>query len=142
MSSCGVVSATDVRATPAFSPSSSTDEPLGLAVRPLAVVLVADVARSVDEVLGGPVVVGVGAPRREGVVERDRVANAEPVHRRADVVGHVLERELGAMDADDREPRLPVGAIPRFEVRERAEAVDARVRPEVDEHDPSAQLGQ
>ena len=43
------------------------------------------------------------------------------------------------MDADDDEPVLAVARVPRLEVRERAQAVDAGVRPEVDQDDLAAE---
>ena len=56
-----------------------------------------------------------------------------------DVAGLVLERELWRVHADDDETVPPVRVVPRLHVRQLAEAVDARVRPEVHEHDLSAQ---
>src|SRR5439155_5747089 len=58
-----------------------------------------------------------------------------PLDRGADVRRDVLERELGRVHADDLEAVLVVGGIPRLQVRQRPQAVDARIGPEVDEHD-------
>ena len=60
----------------------------------------------------------------------------------ADVAGVALERELGRLDADDHEPLAPVLRVPGLEVGERADAVDAGVGPEVDQHDVAAQPGE
>ena len=46
------------------------------------------------------------------------------------------------MDADDREPRGAVAVVPCAQVAERAQAVDARVGPEVDQHHAAAQRAQ
>jgi hypothetical protein len=48
------------------------------------------------------------------------------------------------VDADNDQPLILVLLVPRPEIAERAQPVDARVRPEVDEHDLPAQafLGQ
>ena len=97
---------------------------------------------AVDQVLRRPVLVRVRPPGREVVVERDRIPHVEPTNGRADVVGHALERELGAVHSDDREARVAIGRVPGLEVGERAQAVDARVRPEVDEHDAPAKVGE
>ncbi len=113
---------------------------LGDVVVALAEMCVADVAVPVDEVLRRPVLVPERRPRAVLAVERDRVADAQPLDRAADVRGHRLERELGRVDANDHEPVLAVHAVPRLDVRERAQAVDARVGPEVDQHDLAAQL--
>jgi hypothetical protein len=59
----------------------------------------------------------------------------------ADVRDDVLEGELRAVDADDGEALRAVARVPRLQVRQRAQAVDARVRPEVDQDDAAAQAG-
>ena len=95
------------------SAEQRADHALGLVVVALAEVRVADVAAAVDQVLRRPVLVRVGVPRAVVVVERDRVADAEAAHRRADVADVVLEGELGRVHADDHEPVLAVGARTR-----------------------------
>ena len=60
---------------------------------------------------------------------------------RADVGGLALEGELRRVDADDRQALGAVALVPGLEVGQRAQAVDAGVRPEVDEHDAAAQPG-
>src|SRR5439155_9629249 len=74
------------------------------------------------------------------VVQRYSIAETQVARRLADDREDMLEGELGRVDADDHEPVLRIGAVPRLEVRERAQAVDARVRPEVDQDDLAAQL--
>jgi hypothetical protein len=51
-----------------------------------------------------------------------------------------LERELRRMDADDDEPEVAVFRGPRAHESQRAEPVDAGIRPEIDENDPPTQL--
>src|SRR5438445_2257740 len=51
----------------------------------------------------------------------------------------MLECELRRVHPDDYEPVLRIARVPRLQVRQRAQAVDARVRPEVDEYDLAAQ---
>ena len=58
---------------------------------------------------------------------------------RRDVAGVALERELGRVHADDDQAVAAVARVPGLEVGQRAQAVDARVGPEVDEHDLAAQ---
>ena len=67
--------------------------------------------------------------------------DAEVAHRSADVARLVLEGELGRVDAHDDEAVALVRVVPRLHVRELAEAVDTRVRPEVHEHDLPPQAG-
>ena len=93
----------------------------------------------VRDVHGGPVVVVERVPDREVGVERDRILDAHVLRGPADVVGVVLERELRRVDADDDQALIHVLLVPRADVAERAQPVDARVRPEVDEHDLPAQ---
>ena len=57
-----------------------------------------------------------------------------------DVAGVVLERELRRVDADDDEPVVAVLLVPGLEIGQRAQAVDAGVGPEVDQHDLAAQV--
>ncbi len=96
---------------------------------------------AVDQVLGRPVAVAERVPRAVVVVQRHRIAHAQPGDRSADVVGLVLERELGRVYADDLQALVPVGVVPGTEVGQRAQAVDAGVRPEVDQHHLAAQAG-
>ena len=114
---------------------------LRLRVVALTEVHVADVSVLVDEVVGRPVVVAVRLPGAVVVVERDRIANAEPLHGGAHVAEIVLERELGRVHAEDDQALRAVARVPGLQIRKRAQAVDARVGPEVDEHDLAAQLG-
>ncbi len=115
---------------------------LGLVVVTLAEVVVAHVPRAVDQVLRRPVLVVPRVPRPEVVVERDRVPDPELLGVVADVRPHPFEGELRCVDADDREAARPVALVPLGDVGERAQAVDAGVRPEVDQDDPAAELGQ
>ncbi len=93
----------------------------------------------VDEILGGPVAVAVVRPRREPVVHGDRVGDAEVLRAAGHIRLDLLERVLGRVDADDLEPLVLVGVIPTDDVGDGALAVDAGVRPEVDEYDLAAQ---
>ena len=71
-------------------------------------------------------------------VDSDRVLHAERPRLRDHVAQLVLEAELGRVHPDDGQPDIRVLLGPRPEVRERAQPVDAGVRPEVDEHDAAA----
>ena len=115
------------------------DRSLGLLVGLLAEVREADAPVAIDEVDGRPVVVVERTPDREVVVDHDRVLDAEFADRVAHVVEVVLEAELGRVRADDDEPAVAIPLGPRPDVRQRAQPVHARVRPEVDEDDAPAQ---
>jgi hypothetical protein len=116
------------------------DHPLAFVVLALAEVVVPDPALRVCEVDGRPVPVGEGAPHPVVAVERDRVLDSHGLRGLADVLDLALERELGRMDADDDEPEVVVSRGPRAHEGQRAEPVDAGVRPEIDENDPPTQL--
>ena len=124
------------------SASSARIAALGLRVAALAEVRVAHVAAGVEQVLGRPVLVAVGVPGRVVVVLRHRVAQPVRADRRGDVAGVVLERELRRVHADDRQAVGPVLRVEALEERQRAQAVDAGVGPEVHQHDAPAQRGQ
>ena len=117
-----------------------SDARLRRVVGAFAEVVVAQVAAPVDQVLRRPVLVPERVPGPVVVVERHRVRDSEPAHGAADVARHVLERELGRVHADHDEALVVVRLVPGLHVRQRAQAVDARVRPEVDQHDLAAQL--
>ena len=115
------------------------DRSLGLLVGALAEVVEADPPVAIDEVGGRPVVVLERPPDGEVVVDDDRVADVQLARRAAHVVEVVLEPELGRVRADDDEPAVAIPLVPRPDVRQRPQPVDARVRPEVDEDDAPAQ---
>src|SRR5439155_17573368 len=98
-----------------------------------------DVTRAIDEIVRGPVLVEEAVPRALVRVEGDRVFDREVPYRRADVAGVGFEGELRRVDADDDETVPRVFRVQVLDVRERPDAVDARVRPEVDEDDLAAQ---
>jgi hypothetical protein len=102
-------------------------------------VRVADVALPVDVVLRGPVAVAPRCPGPEVVVERDGVVDPERLHGLLDVPGNVLEGELGRVHSDDDKARVPIRVVPALHVGQRANAVDAGVRPEVDEDNLAAE---
>ena len=117
------------------------DDHLALGVSALAEVVVPDPALRVGDVDGGPVVVGERLPDRVVAVERDRVLDAHVRRRPAHVLDVAFERELGRVDADHDQPLIRVSLGPGADVGERPEPVDARVRPEVGEHDLPLQVG-
>ncbi len=103
--------------------------------------MVADLALGVDEVQRRPVVVVEGAPDCVVVVDRDRVVDPQVLDGSADVVEVVLEVELGGVDADHDQAVVPVLLGPGADIGQGAQPVDAGVGPEVDQHDPAAQVG-
>ena len=72
-------------------------------------------------------------------VHRDRVLDAAAGELGADVLELPFERELGRVDADDGEPPVAVLLLPRSNVRNRPEPVDAGVGAEVEGDDAAAE---
>ncbi len=112
---------------------------LGPVISALAEVHVAHAPARVDQVLRRPVLVPVRVPGGEVVVLRDGIAQPVARDRRLDVARVALERELGRVHADDGETVVAVAAVPGAKRRQRPDAVDARVGPEVDQHHPPAE---
>src|SRR5207245_1696435 len=67
-------------------------------------------------------------------------ADAELLRRRGDVVGDSLEPELRRVDPDDLQSGRAIVLPPGLQMRERPQAVDAGIRPEVDQHDFAPEL--
>src|SRR5207249_5448069 len=111
------------------------DDHLRSLVVAFAETVMPDLTLRVDEVEGGPVVVGEGTPDGEVVVDRDRIVDLSRLYRPAHVVEIVLELELWRVDADYDQPMIQVPLSPSSEVRLRAEPVDAGVGPELHDHD-------
>jgi hypothetical protein len=115
------------------------DHALGFVVLALAEVRVPDVAARIDEIVRGPILVAERAPELVVVVDCNRIRDAELLHFAAHVLQILLERELRRVDADHDEPFVAILLVPRLHVRQRTQAVDARVGPEVDHDDVAAQ---
>src|SRR5204863_10104258 len=113
---------------------------LALLVGALAEVVEAKVPVLADEIQRRPVPVFERPPDGEGVVDDDRVADAQLAGRTPHVVEIVLEPELGRVNADGDEPAVAIPLVPRAQVGQGPQPVDARVRPEVDKDDAAAQL--
>jgi hypothetical protein len=116
------------------------DDPLGFVVATFAEVVVADVPVRVDEIEGGPVVVGERVPDSVVVVGGNRVLDRSLLGRLPHAVDLTLERELRSVDSDDVQPVVVIGLRPGADVRLLAQPVDARQRPEVHD-DATAELG-
>src|SRR4051794_4401679 len=97
-------------------------------------------ALAIGDVVGRPVLVVELLPNRHVAVERDRPRDVVTFDCILHVLLDLLEVELGRVDPDHDEAVTRVAIEPRPQLRERPRAVDARVRPEVVEHDLSSQV--
>src|SRR5271169_2984314 len=98
-----------------------------------------DAPLSIDEIEGWPVFVLEGAPYGIVRVDCDRIVNSHVFDSPADVVDVSFECELRCVDTNHDQSLTLVFLSPGTDVRKRTSPVDARVCPEVDEHDSSAQ---
>src|SRR5882724_1830512 len=98
-----------------------------------------DSALCVDDIMGRPVLIVEPPPDRIVAVERDRVGDAQVMHGLTYIAEVLFEGKLGRMNANYHESVLLVLLVPAAHVGQRAQAVDARVGPEVDQHDFAAQ---
>ncbi len=101
--------------------------------------MVANATLGVDKVQGRPVVVGERAPDLVVVVDGDRPFDAHRPRLALDVAEVVLKRELRRVHADDHQAFVPVSLGPCPYVGMSAQPVDARVGPELHDHDPTTQ---
>ena len=100
----------------------------------------ANTAVCADEIKGGPGIVVECAPDPEVIVDRDGISHAELAERGADIVDLLLEGEFRRMHADHDQPLIAVLVGPCANMREDAEAVDAGIGPEIDQHDLALQV--
>src|ERR1700733_15942133 len=103
-------------------------------VSSLAKVVKADAPRGIDKVISGPVLIVKTTPDAVVIIHRDRVGDAEILHRFADVRFILFKGKLRGMDADDHQTAVLVFLIPRPDIGQRAQAVDAGIGPEIDQN--------
>ena len=116
------------------------DLALGLVVGALAVVHRVERPAGVPQVARRPALVAVEVPQLEPLVDHDRVLDAEPRDGRDGGLGVARGLEAAGVDADHAQPVAGVALVPRRQVRQRAQRVDAAEVPELDEHRPAALL--
>src|SRR3954453_15558705 len=101
---------------------------------------VAQVSILVEQVFCRPITVGKGFPDLAIIVDHDGVGQTKFANAPLDV-GFVLRKgEFRGVHPDHGESLIAVALVPGLHVREGADAVDASVIPEIDQHDPPAQL--
>src|SRR5918994_4790596 len=105
-----------------------------LLVGPLAKMPVADVTVGVYQIPRGPETLVVRVPDGVIVVQHDRVLDVFPRDGLAHVGDVLLETELRRVDPDYEQAVVPVLFIQRVDVRLRVLAVEAAIRPELDQH--------
>ena len=96
--------------------------------------MVANASLRIDEIERRPVSVGKSVPYRKVVIDGDGIVDAHALGGAAHVIDVVLERKLGSVHADHHQPLILVFLGPGANIGQRAQPVDARIRPDV-EHD-------
>src|ERR1051325_6226901 len=96
-------------------------------------------ALRIDEIQGRPMLIVERSPDRMLAVDGDRIIHTEPFHFAANIAQVLLKRELRRMHTDYDQTLVPVFFGPGADIRQRAQPVDARVGPEVDEDDLTTQ---
>ena len=100
-----------------------------------------DVPLRVDHAQGRPGPGGVLAPRHHLRIVQHRMRHAVPLDGRRERVGILLVLELRRVHPD-RHQYVAVPLLQRPQLVQHVQAVDAAERPEVQQHDLAAQLGQ
>src|SRR4030095_7898329 len=88
-----------------------------------------DRAGPVDQIRGRPVLISEGAPGAVLIVLRHRIMDAQALDGGLDIRALLLEGEFGRVHADHDEALVLVLLVPFGDVRQRAQAVDARISP-------------
>src|SRR6184192_348466 len=94
-----------------------------------------DPSLGIREIERRPVVVVEGSPNLVVCVDRDWVSDSQCFSLLADVVDVSLKRKFRRMDTDHHQALVAVFLSPGTNVGKRAQPVDARKGPEVDEND-------
>ena len=110
------------------------NDALGFVVVAFAEMMVADTAFGIDEVMRRPVVVIERAPDLVVVVDGHRIIDLEIGHCLLDVTDDLLEGEFRRVHADYHKTLVLVFVGPCADVRQRAQAIDAGIGPEIDQH--------
>src|ERR1700689_211352 len=103
-------------------------------IRALTEVVEADAPRGIDKVISGPVLIVKSTPDAIVVIHRHGIGDAEILHRFADVRFIFFKGKLWGMNADNYQAAVLVFLIPGPDIRQRAQAIDAGIGPEIDQN--------
>lgn len=97
---------------------------------------------AVNQVMGWPIAVAIGVPGGVGVILCHWPCHAEIADGFGDVGRVAFKREFGGVDADDNKPLVGKGCVIGLEIGDSADAIDAGIGPEINQHHFAAQTGQ
>src|SRR5215471_13147768 len=103
--------------------------------------MMSNAASRIDDIERRPIMVIEGSPYREIIVDRDWIKDPHVFRLSADIVDVSLEREFGRVHADHHQSFILVFLSPGADIRKRAQPIDTRVRPDVDEDNLPTQSG-
>ena len=112
---------------------------LRVAVSALSEMLVADLPFCVEDVERWPVLIVKVLPYPVIAVHYDWIGNAQVFQGCIYIRLLLLEGELGGVHADHDQSRLLIFRRPTLYVRQGSQTIDARISPEIDQHNLSAQ---
>ena len=99
----------------------------------------ADAALRVHEIMRRPIFIVEGLPDGEIGIDRHRIGDAQSRHGVLHIGDVFLKGEFGRMHAQHHQTMILVFLRPGFDVRQRPQAIDAGVGPEIHHHDLAAQ---
>lgn len=99
-----------------------------------------NVSLLIDQIVGRPVFVVEVIPCAEIVIERHGIVDFEFLRGRLDIFFFGFKGKFRRVDAQHDKTLILVLFIPACDIRQRTDAIDARIRPEIDEYDFAFQL--
>src|SRR4029453_7784698 len=103
--------------------------------------VISDNSIRIDQIVSGPVFIRKSFPDGVAVIDGYRVGDVQVVYRLPDVSDVFFERKFRRVHTQHGEPAVAVLLEPCPHVRNGSQAIDARVRPEIDEHHAPANIG-
>ena len=101
--------------------------------------MMANAARGIDEIMGGPIAVPESPPNGVIVVDGHRIADLQIGDGGAHIVDVALEGKFRGVNADHHQTLVFVFFRPGPDIGQGAQAIDAGIGPEIHQHDLAAQ---
>src|SRR5580692_5882336 len=112
---------------------------LGLVIFTLPEVVISNPSLPINEVVRRPILIVEGSPDLVVAVDGNRISDLQVANRLFNVRAIFLERKLRSMHPDNNQSSVFIFCRPPFHIRQRSQAVDAGVSPEINQHNFAAQ---